>query len=44
MHRDFVRIERTLKVTPATAAGVTPKRWEIADMVMVLEDCENNDG
>jgi hypothetical protein len=30
----------TLKVTPAMAAGVTSKLWEMADMVKVLEDWE----
>jgi hypothetical protein len=28
------------KVTPAMAAGVTPKLWEMSDMVTVLEDWE----
>jgi len=27
-------------VTPAMAAGVTDKRWEITDVVKVLEDWE----
>ena len=40
MHYNFVRIHQTLKVTPAMAAGVMSKLWEIADMVKVLEDCE----
>jgi hypothetical protein len=40
MHYNFVRIHKTLKVTPAMAAGVTPKLWEMADMVKVLEDWE----
>jgi len=38
MHYNFVRIHQTLKVTPAMAAGVTPKLWEMSDMVKVLED------
>jgi hypothetical protein len=29
-----------LKVTPAMAAGVTDKLWEMSDMVKVLEDWE----
>jgi hypothetical protein len=34
-----------LKVTPAMAANVTSKLWEMSDMVQVLEDWErNNDG
>jgi hypothetical protein len=35
-----VRIHQTLKITPAMAAGVTSKLWEMADMVKVLEDWE----
>jgi hypothetical protein len=40
MHYNFVRIHQTLKVTPAMAAGVTSKLWEMSDMVRVLEDWE----
>jgi len=40
MHYNFVRIHQTLKVTPAMAAGVTSKLWEMCDMVKVLEDWE----
>ena len=36
MHYNFVRIHQTLKVTPAMAAGVSPKLWEMSDMVKVL--------
>lgn len=42
MHYNFVRIHQTLKVTPAMAAGVTSKLWEMSDMVTVLEDLEND--
>ena len=31
-----------VRMTPAMAAGVTPKLWEMADMVKVLEDWENS--
>ena len=31
---------RTLKVTPAMAAGVTDRLWEVSDMVEVLEAWE----
>jgi len=41
MFYNFVRIHQTLKVTPAMAAGVTDKLWEISDVVQVLEDFEN---
>jgi IS1 family transposase len=40
MHYNFVRIHQTTRVTPAMAAGVTDKLWEIADMVRVLEEWE----
>jgi IS1 family transposase len=40
MHYNFVRIHQTTKVTPAMAAGVTTKLWELADMVRVLEEWE----
>ena len=36
MHYNFVRIHQTLKITPAMAASVTGKLWEMADMVKVL--------
>jgi IS1 family transposase len=34
---NFVRIHKTLRTTPAMAAGVTDRLWEVADMVSVLE-------
>jgi transposase InsO family protein len=40
LHYNFVRIHQTLKMTPAMAAYVTPKLWELSDMVKVLEDWE----
>jgi hypothetical protein len=40
MHYNFVRIHQTLKITPAMAAKVTPKLWEMSDMVKVLEAWE----
>jgi hypothetical protein len=36
----FVRIHQTLRCSPAMAAGVTPKLWELSDMVKVREDWE----
>ena len=42
MHYNFVRIHQTLKVTPAMAAGVTHKLWEMSDMVRALEDWEQS--
>jgi hypothetical protein len=40
MHYNFVRIHQTLKTTPAMAAGVTSKLWEMSDLVKVLEEWE----
>jgi hypothetical protein len=37
-----VRIHETLKITPAMAANVTPKLWEMSDMVAVLEAWEGS--
>jgi hypothetical protein len=37
MHHNVVRIHKTLKITPATAANITPKLWEMSDMVAALE-------
>ena len=44
MHYNFVRIHQTLKVTPAMAAGVIKKLWEMSDMVAVLEEWESRKG
>jgi hypothetical protein len=39
---DFSALFRTrARITRAMAAGVTPKLWEMSDMVKVLEDWEN---
>jgi IS1 family transposase len=40
MHCNFVRIHQTLRVTPAMAAGVTGKLWELSDMVQMVEEWE----
>ena len=40
MHYNFVRIHQTLRTSPAMAAGVTDKLWELSDMVRVLEEWE----
>lgn len=36
MHYNFCRIHKTLRVTPAMAAGVTERLWEIEDIVALL--------
>jgi hypothetical protein len=35
-----VRIHRTLRVTPATAAGLAGRPWEVADIVRLSEEHE----
>ncbi len=40
MHYNFVRIHQTLRTTPATAAKVTERLWEISDIVNVFEAWE----
>ncbi len=37
MYYNFVRIHKTLRVTPAMAAGVTKHLWEIEDIVALLD-------
>lgn len=37
MYYNFVRIHKTLRVTPAMAAGVTKHLWEIEDIVNLLD-------
>ena len=41
VYYNFVRIHKTLRTTPAMAAGITSRRWEIGDIVGVLEAWEN---
>jgi transposase-like protein len=41
MYYNFVRIHKTLRTTPAMAANVTKRLWEIGDIVDVLEAWEN---
>jgi IS1 family transposase len=42
MYYNFVRIHKTLRVTPAMAAGVTDRLWEIGDIVDVLQGWETD--
>jgi hypothetical protein len=42
LYYNFVRIHQTFKVTPAMAARVTDRLWEVADMVSVLEARETS--
>jgi IS1 family transposase len=40
MYYNFVRIHKTLRVTPAMEAGVTNRLWDIADIAMLVEKAE----
>ena len=40
MHYNFVRIHKTLTVSPAMAAGVTDRLWTISDIVHLVELAE----
>jgi hypothetical protein len=37
MYYNFVRIHASMRMTPAMAAGVTGKLWEIGDIVALIE-------
>jgi hypothetical protein len=36
MHYNFVRIHKTLRMTPAMAAGVTDRLWKIEDIINLM--------
>ena len=38
MYYNFVRIHQTLRVTPAMAAGISTKVWEVEDMMALLSN------
>jgi hypothetical protein len=38
---NFIKIHSTLRVTPAMAAGVTSKLWDVADLVDLLIEAES---
>jgi hypothetical protein len=37
MHYNFVRIHKTMRVTPAMEAGVTDRLWEIEDLAGLID-------
>jgi hypothetical protein len=37
MYYNFVRIHQSLRTTPAMAAGVTKRLWEMKDLVEMVE-------
>jgi hypothetical protein len=40
LYYNFVRVHKTLRTTPAMAAGITKRLWEMSDVVDVLETWE----
>ncbi len=41
MHYNFCRIHKTLRITPAMAAGVSDHVWELGEVVALLEAAES---
>jgi IS1 family transposase len=41
MYYNFVRLHQSLRVTPAMAAGVSDRLWEIGDIVALVEKAES---
>jgi len=37
---NFVRMHRTLRMSPAMAAGVTDRPWDVSDIVELLQRAE----
>lgn len=44
MYYNFVRIHQTLRMTPAMAAGVTDKLWELSDIVALIDEAAPKPG
>ena len=40
MYYNFVRVHKTLRVTPAMEAGISDRLWDIADIAMLVEEAE----
>lgn len=43
-YHNFVRIHKTLRITPAMATGVTDRLWDVSDIVALLEATEPKPG
>ena len=37
---NFIKIHRTLRMSPAMAAGVSNRLWEVSDLVVLWESYE----
>ena len=44
MYYNFVRLHSKLRMSPAMAAGVTDKLWEIGDIVALVEAADPKPG
>jgi IS1 family transposase len=44
MYYNFVRIHKSLRMTPAMAAGVSNRLWDIGDIAMLVEEAEAKPG
>jgi hypothetical protein len=44
MYYNFVRIHSALRMTPAMAAGVSDRLWEISDIVTLVEANDQKPG
>jgi hypothetical protein len=42
LYYNFVRVHKTLRITPTMAAGVAKRLWEMSDVMDVLEAWEAN--
>jgi hypothetical protein len=40
LYYNFVRVHKTLRISPAMAAGITRRLWEMSDVVAMLEAWE----
>ena len=40
LYYNFVRLHKSLRTTPALAAGVTKRLWEMTDVIEMLEAWE----
>lgn len=40
MYYNFVKVHQTLRVTPAMAAGLTDRLWDVADLVALIDAAE----
>ncbi len=42
IYYNFARTHQTLKQTPTMAAGIETRKWEIRDIVAMIDACKSN--